>query len=239
MTSVGRSGAKSFGDSESLSHIYESRFSDLELRAKADLWQILCDDFFQQYVPEDGTVLDLGAGSCEFINAIRARKRIAVDLNPDCVKYAHSDVTVHTTSSTNLSEVASGSLDTVFTSNFFEHLPSREALLETLAESRRVLNENGRIVILMPNIRNLPGSYWDYLDHTLPLTQYSLSEALELSGFQPTRVVPRFLPYTVKNRALPPKPLFVRTYLKLPIAWKLLGKQMLVIARPQQSVSHS
>ncbi len=216
---------------EGLSRIYDHRFNDAELQAKAVLWQVLCDSFFQQYVPVTGTVLDLGAGSCEFSNAISAGRKLAVDLNPDTKEYAAGDVEVLTTTSSNMNQVSDGSVDTVFTSNFFEHLPSRDELLDTLAECHRVLRTGGLIVVLMPNIRNLPGAYWDYLDHTLPLTHLSLSEALELSGFQITRVEPKFLPYTVKNKTLPPKPGLVRTYLKMPLAWRVLGKQMLVVGR--------
>ncbi len=216
---------------EGLSRIYDHRFNDAELQAKAVLWQVLCDSFFQQYVPVTGTVVDLGAGSCEFSNAITAGRKIAIDLNPDTKGFAAPDVEVHTTMSSDMSQVSEGSVDTVFTSNFFEHLPSREELLDTLAECHRVLRPGGLIVVLMPNIRNLPGSYWDYLDHTLPLTHLSLSEALELSDFQVTRVEPKFLPYTVKNKALPPKPGLVKAYLKMPLAWRVLGKQMLVVGR--------
>lgn len=210
---------------------YARRFSPDELANKVTLWQVLCESFFQQYVPRDGTVLDLGAGSCEFINAIDASHKIAVDLNPDTKEFADPGVDVVLSSSCDLSSIPDRSVDTVFTSNFFEHLLSRADLMATLAEAHRVLVEDGRIVVLMPNIRYLPGAFWDYLDHTLPLTDRSLSEALELSDFQLERVVPRFLPYTVKNRAMPPRPLFVRSYLRFPPAWRLLGKQLLVVAR--------
>ena len=105
-------------------------------------------------------------------------------------------------------------MDTVFTSNFFEHLPDAEALLATLAECHRVLRPGGTIVVLMPNIRNLPGAYWDYLDHHLALTQHSLAEALVLSGFTMERVVPRFLPYTVRGSRLPVAAWSVRAYLR-------------------------
>jgi predicted SAM-dependent methyltransferase len=42
-----------------------------------------------------------------------------------------------------LSALADGSVDTVFTSNFFEHLPTKEVLMETLRESHRVLTPVG------------------------------------------------------------------------------------------------
>lgn len=218
-------------DADYLSATYEARFSDVELRNKQVLWSVLCEAEFQKYVPENGTVLDLGAGYCEFVNVIHAARRIAVDLNPDTAAFAAEGVEVITTSSDDMSEVTDGTVDTVFTSNFFEHLPDTEALLRTLEECHRVLRPGGTIVVLMPNIRNLPGAYWDYLDHHLALTQHSLSEALGLSGFEVTRVEPRFLPYTVRGSRLPVSRLTIRAYLSFKPAWLVLGKQMLVVAR--------
>ena len=145
-------------DADYLSATYEARFSDVELRNKQVLWSVLCEAEFQKYVPENGTVLDLGAGYCEFVNVIHAARRIAVDLNPDTAGFAAEGVEVITTSSDDMSEVTDGTVDTVFTSNFFEHLPDTEALLRTLEECHRVLRPGGTIVVLMPNIRNLPGA---------------------------------------------------------------------------------
>ena len=48
-------------DADYLRATYEARFSDRELRDKQVLWSVLCESEFQQYVPEEGTVLDLGA----------------------------------------------------------------------------------------------------------------------------------------------------------------------------------
>ena len=226
---TGGTGSAVPDDADYLSATYEGRFSAAELRDKEVLWRTLVEEVFQAYVPRDGTVLDLGAGYCEFINAVTARRRLAVDLNPDTVDWAAPGVEVLLTSSEDLAAVESGSVDTVFTSNFFEHLPSKTSLLATLAECRRVLAANGRIVVLMPNIRYLPGAYWDYLDHHLPLTHVSLQEALSLSGFRIDRVEPRFLPYTVRESRLPVRASLVRAYLRFKPAWPILGRQMLVV----------
>jgi SAM-dependent methyltransferase len=217
-------------DGAYLSATYAQRFSAAELADKRALWGALVRDVFQQYVPRTGTVLDLGAGYCEFINEVRAERRIAVDLNPDTRQWAAAGVEVVGNRSDRLTDIGTSTIDTVFTSNFFEHLPSKEALLDTLAECHRVLKPSGQVVILMPNIRNLPGAYWDYLDHLLPLTQHSLTEALSLRGFRATRVEPKFLPYTVRGSRLPVKPWLIRGYLKFKPAWYVLGKQMLVVA---------
>jgi SAM-dependent methyltransferase len=211
--------------------MYRSRFSESERAMKVGLWKVLCEVSFQRYVPRDGTVLDLGAGHCEFINQIQAGKRIAVDLNPDTKALAAPGVEVLLTSSQEMSAVDSASVDTVFTSNFFEHLPSKALLLETLRESYRVTKAGGCIVVLMPNIRYVGGRYWDYFDHHIPLTHESLAEAVALAGYDVERVVPRFLPYTVKAAPFDVPPIAVRWYLRFPPLWRLFGKQMLVIGR--------
>jgi SAM-dependent methyltransferase len=219
-------------EAELLSQIYQRRFTPQEIEAKRVLWSVLVDRVFQQYVPLDGTVLDLGAGRCEFTNAVRAKRRIAVDLDATTSELAGTHVEVLQTRSSDLSAVADETVDCVFTSNFFEHLHSKAELLTTLKEVRRILVPNGNLVVLMPNIRYLPGAYWDYLDHHLPLTDRSLAEALGLTGFEVVRSVARFLPYTVRDRRLPVRRMLVRLYLSAPPLWRLFGRQMLVVARP-------
>jgi SAM-dependent methyltransferase len=213
-----------------LASLYTARFSAEELESKRILWEQLCRGFFDRYVEPTGTVLDLAAGSCEFLNACRAERKIAVDLNPDTVRYA-KNAEVIIARSDDMPQVATDSVDTVFTSNFFEHLPSKAALLETLKECHRVLKPGGRILVLMPNLRYVGGRYWDYFDHHLPLTHSSLAEGLQMSGYSVEEVIPRFLPYTVKDSPVPVKAVMVRSYLRLRPLWRVFGKQMFVVAR--------
>ena len=217
-------------DPEGLARLYRGRFADDDVAFKQRAWRILCERVFQPYVSEDATVLDLGAGRCEFINAIRCREKIAVDLNPDTPEYAH-DARVVMASSTDMAAIEAGSVDVVFSSNFLEHLPDKKAVLRTLAECHRVLRPGGLLIVLMPNLRYLHGRYWDYFDHHTPLTHLSLVEALRLTSFTADRVIPRFLPYTVKQNALPKSIAMLRLYLRLPFLWPLFGRQMLIFAR--------
>jgi SAM-dependent methyltransferase len=210
-----------------LEAIYQRRFGR-HLVFRRQMWKILCTDFFQRYIPIDSTVMEIGAGYCEFINNIHARSRIAVDLNPDTRRLASPDVKVILSSSVDLSVLETDSVNVAFASNFFEHL-SRDDILCTMKEVARVLAANGRFLILQPNIRFCYRDYWMFFDHVTPLDDRSLTEALEISGFKVVHVVPRFLPYTTESR-LPKSPFFVKAYLHAPIVWRFLGAQTFVVA---------
>lgn len=214
-----------------LTRLYNQRFDSGELVDKHVLWSTLCDEFLSRYVEPDATVLDLGAGRCEFINNIRAKRKLAVDPNPATADVADPAVEVHHVYSNDLVPILDEEVDVVFASNFLEHVANKDVLLETLHECHRVTRPGGRMIVLMPNIRYVPGRFWDYLDHHVPLTHISLVEALELTGFSPEVVIPRFLPYTVKDSRLPVRRELIQLYLRVPLLWRLLGKQMFVVAR--------
>jgi SAM-dependent methyltransferase len=214
-----------------LDRLYRNRFPASERASKARLWKELCDSFFNRYVPSDGTVLDLGAGYCDFINHARAARRIAVDLNPDCLAASEPDVEAHQLPLDHLGEVVGdGSLDVAFASNVFEHLRGSDMLLDILKSVYVALKPGGRLLIMQPNIRYVGAAFWDFFDHSLPLTEKGMTEALRLVGFEVEECRPKFLPYT-SNNPFPRWPWIVRLYLALPAAQWLFGKQFFIVAR--------
>jgi SAM-dependent methyltransferase len=218
-----------------LSELYEHRF-DAKARAdKMRVWSILWQSVFSRWIRPEDTVVDLGAGYCEFINAARAKRRIAVDLNPDTAKLAAPGVEVRNESVSELGFLRDGEVDVAFTSNFFEHLPSKDVLTRALQATFRVLRPGGMFLVMGPNIRFLPHLYWDYYDHHIPLSDRSVCEGLSMCGFQIVHVEPRFMPYTVKSM-LPQWSWLIRGYLALrPLSSAFLGKQFLVVAKkPEQ-----
>jgi hypothetical protein len=118
----------------------------------------------------------------------------------------------------------------VWVSNFLEHLLTQEAVSEFLAKMHRVLAPGGSIAIMGPNFRYCSEEYFDCADHTLIFTHVAIEEHLYAAGFEPSKSVPRYLPYSFRGR-LPPSPALTRRYLKTPLAWRLLGKQFLVLGR--------
>jgi ubiquinone/menaquinone biosynthesis C-methylase UbiE len=215
---------------EGLSELYQARFSQRERAAKDAIWQVLCQDYFQQFVRPDATVLDIACGYGEFIRHIQAGRKLAIDLNPGVGTGLPSEIQFFLTGADQMTGIASGSVDVCFTSNFFEHLPSHRAMDAVLQEARRVLAPGGRFICMQPNIRYAYDKYWDFYDHVLPLSHLSASEGFAKNGYQIERVVPRFVPFSTKS-AYPKHPWFVRTYLKLPPLWRVLGGQFVIVAR--------
>ena len=216
---------------QQLKELYEHRFDDRDRTMKAGVWRVLCTHFFSQYVRPSDTVIDIGAGYCEFINNVQAARRIAVDANPALHQFVGQGVEVHCGRAEELSHLANGEVDVAFSSNFFEHLSDKTALTRLVQEIHRVLKPGGRLLVMGPNVKFLPGAYWDWYDHHIPLTEKSVEELLHLGGFDIEVSRARFLPPTVKSR-LPKWPWLVRAYLLLgPISFPLFGKQFFVVGR--------
>jgi len=205
---------------------YAMRFSAMAEHRIA-VWKVLIRDFFQSRIGSNKDVLDLGSGWGEFINSVEAKTRYAMDLNPEAKERVENGVVFLQQDCSQRWELPDNSLDVVFTSNFFEHLPDKQGLLSTLREAHRCLRPGGRIICMGPNIRFVKERYWDFFDHYLPLSDYSLSEGLQMANFRIESAIPQFLPYTMSNSH--PRPMLaIRLYLKMPLAWKVLGQQFLV-----------
>ena len=213
-----------------LDRIYGQRFGDAEARRKDQLWREVAG-YLQRWVPADGLVLDVACDLGYFIRNIAAGERWATDVR-DVSASLGPDVHFVQVDGLNLSSaVPHESFDVAFVSNYLEHLANPDAVIAQLREIRSVLKPDGRLIVLQPNIRYVGAAYWDFIDHRVALTERSLVEAAHAAGFEVETLIPRFLPYTTKSR-LPQSPWLVRAYLRVPLAWRLMGKQTLLVARP-------
>jgi ubiquinone/menaquinone biosynthesis C-methylase UbiE len=183
--------------------------------------------YLSRWWQEDDAILDVGAGYCSFINAVQARRRVAVDIHGELAQYAAPGVECVAASATDMRELATGTFDVVFASNLLEHL-TREEISEALGEFRRVLRDEGRLLLVQPNFRLRPGEYFDDYTHITPLSDRSLCDLLRVAGFSIVRAEPRFLPLTVRSRA-GGLSFLIPIYLRLP--WRPMAGQMLVVAR--------
>jgi SAM-dependent methyltransferase len=154
----------SIKEPEELRKIYERRFERM-LVYRNQVWAVLVEDFFQRYVQPGDRVLDLGCGYGEFVNHVRCARKYGMDLNPQTPRHLAADVQFLFQDCSTPWQLPDGSLDVVFTSNFFEHLPDKLALRSTLREAARCLRPGGRLIALGPNIKFVQGAYWDFWDH--------------------------------------------------------------------------
>jgi hypothetical protein len=207
--------------------LYAYRFKGVDQDARAAVWGPIAR-FVHAELGQPQRILDPAAGRCEFINAVPSAERWAVDR----VDYAEGGAAEGTTlviGDAMDAELPEAHFDGVFVSNFLEHLPTPEHVASFLERMRNRLVPGGRIAVMGPNYRYCAGVYWDFADHYLALTHVTVEEHLAAAGFTPVKTIPRFLPYSFNGR-LPPSASLTAAYLRIPIAWRILGKQFLVIA---------
>jgi SAM-dependent methyltransferase len=216
-------------DGDDLDGVYRVRFGEGEAAGKLELWGPIVRHL-SRWIPAAGAVLDVACDRGYFIRNVTARERWATDIRNLEGAFDGSVRFVQVDGLALSSAVPRDHFDVVFMSNYLEHLPSTDAVLVQLREARTVLRPGGRLIVLQPNIRFVGGAYWDFLDHKVALTDRSLVEAAGVTGLEVERIIPRFLPYTTKSR-LPQHPALVRAYLAFPPAWRILGKQALLVAR--------
>jgi len=211
-----------------------------QTRFKADprrehTWKFLTR-YVSKYIPADATVVELGAGYCQFINGVQAKRRIAVDLGTAVRECAAPGVeAVCGDAIAFLESLPPSSVDFVFASNFFEHFEWPQ-LHQMGTLILRALTPGGRLALVQPNFRLAADRYFDDYTHRTIFTDVSLGDWLASLGFRILRVEARFLPLTLKSRLsffwfLTP------LYLRLP--WRPLAGQMFVLAERNSKQAQS
>jgi hypothetical protein len=211
--------------------LYEYRFRDVDQASRQAVWNEIAADLYQR-MGTPKKVLDPAAGRCEFINAIPAPERWAVD-TVDHGDFRDPSVKAIIGNILDV-ELPPDYFDGILVSNFLEHLPTQEAIGTVLGSLRASMEPGGTLAVLGPNFRYCPGKYFDCADHTIALTHVAVAEHLYAAGFEVTAVIPRFLPYSFRG-LLPPSPRLTRIYLRVPALWRMLGEQFLVLGvRPAE-----
>ena len=198
------------------------------LGSRAGVWREIARAVAQD-APGADTVLELGPGFCDFINAYPAERKWAIDLNADMAQFAGPDVYFQAADALTLPSIAPASIDLVFASNFLEHLPI-DAIARLMPRIVEVLRPGGRLALLQPNFRLCPRNYFDDDTHVTVFSDDSLAQLLIDYGFKIQRLEPGWLPFSMKSR-LPKWPILVRMYLSSP--FKPNGAQMYLVGRKE------
>jgi SAM-dependent methyltransferase len=195
---------------------------------RALVWKVVADHL-ADLVPPQAHVLEIGAGYCAWINAVRGARRVAVDIWPDIVQYAAAGVEpIVLDLRTGLRALGQASFDVVLASNVLEHFEP-DAAADVVAGVADVLRPNGRFIVIQPNFRYASKHYFDDYTHRSVFTHVSLAALLRSRGFAIDRLAPRFLPYSMRDSRLPINSWLVRAYLASPV--KPMAGQMLIVAR--------
>ena len=209
---------------------YESRYTPNSDRGV--VWPEIVR-FLKPWLTGATTVLDLGAGYCDFVNNISAPVRIAVDYSAASAACAAPGVRHIVSPADDLSAVTTSTVDVVFSSNLLEHLTDTQ-LEKAMSEVHRILRPGGLFITMQPNYRLAYKTYFDDPTHRKVFSDAALKNFLLSNRFRIIRSWPKFLPFSLESRPrlLPLSPLMVRAYLNSP--FKPLAGQMLFVAAAVQ-----
>src|SRR5215813_296978 len=146
------------------------------------LWRTLYQHHFARVISPDDCVLELGAGYGSFINAVVARRRIAIDSWEGFVSHLQPQIEHRVCDVTDLSFLEPASVNFVFASNLFEHV-SQADFASVLSQLRRALSPGGTLNILQPNYYYSYREYFDDYTHCTVYTHTSLCDFLNAHGW--------------------------------------------------------
>ena len=187
------------------------------------VWRAIAE-YLQHYINENSSILEIGAGYCDFRNQIKVKEKYAIDSNSQSKAYAAKDVSFINVSINEFS--INKKFDYIFASNFFEHFTIEELQI-IIPKLKDLLTNNGKIIIIQPNYFYAYRNYWDDYTHKTAFSHSSLSDFFVEQGFKMLQVKKKFLPFSFKSK-LPASYFLTKLYLSSPI--KPFAKQFFIIA---------
>ena len=109
-----------------------------------------------QWQPEKGTLLDIGAGTGDFLLEAKKQNWIITGIEPND-KAKQIAIQKGVSFETNLEELADESFDMISMWHVLEHVPNLEEHIATL---KRLLKSNGTIIIAVPNFKSYDAKYY-------------------------------------------------------------------------------
>ncbi|MCP4756620.1 MAG: class I SAM-dependent methyltransferase [Proteobacteria bacterium] len=188
------------------------------------VWQAITEDLQKRFIEADGMVVDLGCGYGDFINQVKAKRKIAIDLE-DVAAFLAKEVEFHRSDAADLDFLTSGTVDTLFVSNLLEHLP-RDESDRLLSQIERILKPGGKLITIQPNFKRCYKEYFDDYTHQTIFTDESLCGLLVSHGFSIAYRKAGYIPFSMQG-LLPKSYWLTKIYLSLGLPF--LAKQMLVV----------
>jgi SAM-dependent methyltransferase len=196
--------------------------------ARQVVWDVLAA-YLARWVPADAHVVEIGAGYCSWINSVRAARKVAVDVWPELPRFVAPGVEAKILdAATGLPTLGREQFNVALASNVLEHFEP-DVAASVIGDVAGLLKPGGRFIIIQPNFRYAYREYFDDYTHRSIFTDISLANLLRSHGFGIETSVPRFLPYSMRDRRASIRPWLIRAYLRSPV--KPWAGQMLIVAR--------
>lgn len=207
--------------------LYSFRFRHVNQKSREVVWGEIAK-YISTKSNQPLRVLDPACGSGEFINSCAANDKWAVDIGGSGSEL-HPDITFIGESFFEAT-LPKKYFDLIFMSNILEHMESQAMVNKFLQKAFMHLRPGGIVVVLGPNFKYCSKEYFDFADHTVVLTHFSVEEHLIAANFDLISTTARFLPFSFRQ-SLPSTKITTKWYLKSSWLWRFFGKQFLVIAK--------
>lgn len=204
-----------------------------ENKKRTIVWNVITE-YLANYIPVKASVLELGAGYCDWINNINASNKVALDIWDEMPKFAAPGIrTITADLSKGLKSYCDETYDVIVTSNLLEHFQP-DVTSQIVSDVFVCLNPNGVFILIQPNFRYSYRNYFDDYTHRSVFTHISMQNLLRAQGFTIKDVQPRFMPYSLRESKFPILPVFIKMYLALP--FRPFAGQMLIVANKPNHV---
>jgi 2-polyprenyl-3-methyl-5-hydroxy-6-metoxy-1,4-benzoquinol methylase len=134
--------------------------------------------------------LDIGCGTGEFLNACQKAGYNTRGIEPSVIarEQAINNFKLSVSGNTNLDQFQKEEFDSISMWHVLEHVPN---LNETIAEFGRILNENGKVIIAVPNHKSWDANYykecwaaWDVPIHLWHFSKETIEKLFEKHNFK-------------------------------------------------------
>lgn len=111
---------------------------------------------FDKYLLQNDKVLDLGCGNGRFYSAFKNKNvdYLGIDVSSKLIEIARNSYPEGKFEVSSVNSILSDSFDKVYSIAVLHHIPSRELRLNFLKEIRRVLKDDGCIVLTVWNLKD-------------------------------------------------------------------------------------
>ena len=147
-------------------------------------------------VTDVGCHLDIGCGTGEFLNACQQAGFKAEGVEPAKLarEQAINNYSLSVSEDTNLEQFKSDTFNSISMWHVLEHVP---ILIKTIAEIKRILNNNGKVIIAVPNHKSWDASYyrefwaaWDVPIHLWHFSKETIELLFNKNGFKLIKTKP-------------------------------------------------